>query len=86
MVKRRWVFFLFAVIMLLPVHACTESSEGRKETTFQQQPEIMEIRPQKPVKIKLKRGTTGHYSWDLSGDDTDRVLEADRKLREGLKD
>ena len=86
MVKRRWVCFLFAVIMLLPVHACTESSKGRKETTVQQQPEIIEIRPQRPVKIKLKRGTTGQYSWDLSGDDTDRVLEADRKLREGLKE
>ncbi len=84
MVKRRWICMLFAMIMFLPVYACTESSEGRKEITFQQQPEIIEIRPQRPVKIKLKRGTTGQYSWDLSGDDTDRVLEADRKLREGL--
>ena len=75
---------LFAMIMLLPAYACTESSEGRKEITFKQQPEIIEIRPQRPVKIKLKRGTTGQYSWDLSGDDAEKVLEADRKLKEEL--
>ena len=84
MAKTRWFFVLAAVIILIPVHACTESSEGRKETTFEQQPEITEIRPQKPVKIKLKRGTTGQYSWDLSGDDADKILEADRKLKEEL--
>ncbi len=86
MVKRRCVCFLFAMIMFFSAYACTESSEGRKEITFKEQPEIMEIRPQRPVKIKLKRGTTGQYSWDLSGDDPDKVLEADRKLREGLKE
>ena len=84
MAKRRWFCVLFALIMLIPVHACTESSEGLKEASFKQQPEITEIRPQRPVKIKLKRSTTGQYSWDLSGDDTDKVLEADRKLKEGL--
>lgn len=75
---------LFAVIILLSVHACTESSEGREEASFELQPDITEIRPQKPVKIKLKRSINGQYSWDLSGDDADKILEADRKLKEGL--
>ena len=54
-------------------------------TSFDKQPGIMEIKPQRPVKIKLKRSVTGKYSWDLSGDDAEKVLEADRMLREGLK-
>ena len=82
----RLFYVLIAVIVLIPVHACTETKGGSQEAVFKQQPEITEIRPQKPVKIKLKRGTTGQYSWDLSGDDADKVLEADRKLREGLKE
>ena len=82
----RLFYLLIAVIILIPVHACTETKGGTQDAAFKQQPEIMEIRPQRPVKIKLKRGTTGQYSWDLSGDDADKVLEADRKLREGLKE
>ena len=56
-----------------------------QKSVFKQQPEITEIRPQRPVKIKMKRNTSGQYSWDISGDDTDKVLEADSKLREGLE-
>jgi predicted secreted protein len=40
---------------------------------------------QKPAKIKLKRNTKGEYSWDISGDDADKVLEANRKLKESLE-
>ncbi|GBE03647.1 MAG TPA: hypothetical protein ENH45_05245 [Nitrospirae bacterium] len=86
MAKIRWLFLLVAVFVLIPVYACTETNDGSEKAVFKQQPEITEIRPQKPAKIKLKRGTTGQYSWDLSGDDADKILEADRKLREGLKD
>ena len=82
----RLFYVLIAVIILLPVHACTETKGGSEKPVFKQQSDITEIRPQKPAKIKLKRGTTGQYSWDLSGDDADKILEADRKLREGLKD
>ncbi len=86
MAKTRWFCVLFAVIILISVQACTESKEGRKEVAFKQQHEIMEIKPQRPVKIKLKRNTSSKYAWDLSGDDAEKVLEADRKLREGLKE
>ena len=82
----RLFYMLITVIILLPVHACTETKGGSQEAAFKQQHEITEIRPQSPVKIKLKRGTTGQYSWDLNGDDADKVLEVDRKLKEGLKD
>ena len=78
------LFYLLIAIIIFPVHACTETKGGAQEASFKQQPEVMEIRPEPPVKIKLKRSTSGEYSWELGGDDAANVLEADRKLRERL--
>jgi len=47
--------------------------------------ELQEIKPHKPVKIKLKRNAKGEYAWDLSGNDAEKIIEADKKLRESLK-
>ena len=80
------LFLFIAVIILLPVHACTESSDDSRKASFEQQTDIMEIRPQSPVKIKMKRNAVGEYSSELKGDDADKVMETDRKLKEGLKD
>lgn len=80
----RWFCVLAAAIIFVPLQACTEAGPGRTETSFEKQPGITEIKPQRPVKIKLKRSTTGKYSWDLRGDDAEKILEADSMLREGL--
>ncbi len=58
------------------------------ETTdfqFKKQPEIQQVRPQRPVKIKLHRNAKGEYSWDLNGDNVDEIVNTDRKLRKLLK-
>ena len=47
--------------------------------------EIQNIKPRKPVKIRLHRNTTGHYSWDISGDSADEVYRADSRLKKLLK-
>jgi hypothetical protein len=47
--------------------------------------EIQNIKPRKPVKIRLHRNTNGHYSWDISGDNADEVYRADSRLRKLLK-
>ena len=85
MAKTRFICVLFAVIILIPVYACTENGEGKKGASVKDQSGIMEIKPQRPVKIKVKRSTAGKYSWELNGDDVDKVMEADRKLKEGLE-
>jgi hypothetical protein len=59
-------------------------NEKEESVVFKQVPEIKEIKPHKTVKIKLKRNTKGEYAWDISGDNTDDIIETDRKLREGL--
>jgi hypothetical protein len=47
--------------------------------------EIQNIKPRKPVKIRLHRNTNGHYSWDISGDSADEVYRADSRLKKLLK-
>jgi hypothetical protein len=56
------------------------SAEDKKALQFRKQPEIQQVKPRKPVKIRLKRSAEGKYSWDLSGDNVDDVVRADRRL------
>ena len=52
---------------------------------FKQDPEMREIKPQRSVKIKLKRGANNNHSWEISGDDVDEIIRVDKKLRKDLK-
>lgn len=51
---------------------------------FSKQPQLQQIKPKKPVRIKLKRTAKNEYSWELTGDDVDEVVNVDRKLRKLL--
>jgi hypothetical protein len=57
----------------------------RSDIQFTKQPEIQQVRPPKPVKIRLHRNAKGEYSWDLNGDNVDEIVNADKKLRKLLK-
>jgi len=70
---------LSAVLFVNPV-----SAADNKTLQIKKQPEIQQIKPRKPVKIKLKRSTEGKYTWDLSGDDVDEIIRADKRLRKLL--
>ncbi len=72
------------ISLLFPLYSCTDNKHGPDERVFKQIPELQEIKPHKPVKIKLKRNAQGKYSWDLSGDDTDKIIAADKNLRESI--
>ena len=75
--------FLMMVVFLIP--ACTGNDGSDRNAVFQQVPELKEIKPEKRVKIKLKRGVSGKYSWEISGDDADRIIQANRILRESVE-
>ncbi|MBA4373885.1 MAG: hypothetical protein C0402_13630 [Thermodesulfovibrio sp.] len=51
---------------------------------IKKQPELQQIKPKKPVKIKLKRTAKDEYSWELTGDDAEEIIQTDRRLRKGL--
>jgi len=46
--------------------------------------DISQIKPRKPVKIKLHRTAKGEYQWEISGDNADDIIRADRRLRKLL--
>lgn len=75
-------FIIFVSIFLLS--ACTDPERKAEHIDFKEHPAIREIKPQKPVKIKLKRNASGSYSWALSGNDADNVLQVNKKLAESL--
>lgn len=73
------VFFLLSIVI-------GSEALAAENANFQlrKQPELQQIRPKKPVRIKLKRTAKDEYSWELTGDDVDEMIKADRKLRRQL--
>ncbi|HCC69484.1 MAG TPA: hypothetical protein DEP99_06345 [Nitrospiraceae bacterium] len=83
-------FFVFLVVVLL-VFGCTPGADEQQvistqaETQFKQIPQIQQVKPEKPVKIKLRRNAKGDYTWEIRGDNVDKVIKADKQLRKLLK-
>jgi hypothetical protein len=73
-------FFLAAALLICPPANAAE----KEQFQFKKQPEIQQIKPKKPVRIKLKRTSKDEYSWELSGDDVDEIVRVDRRLRKQL--
>lgn len=55
-----------------------------KTVQIKKQPELQQVKPKKPVKIRLKRSAEGRYTWDLTGDDVDEIVRADKRLKKLL--
>jgi hypothetical protein len=73
-----------AIFLSLALLFSTAFAED-KNFQFKKQTEIQQVKPKKPVKIKLKRLAEGKYTWDLSGDDVDEIIKADKRLKKLLK-
>ncbi len=73
---------IFLVLLLFCGHAALAS--GQQGFQFGKQPELQQVKPKKPVRIKLKRTAKNEYRWELTGDDADEVVKVDRKLRKLL--
>ena len=85
MANVRFLAALSLVILFFQIHGCSNSESNQQKTVFKQVPELAEIKPEKPVKIKLKRNAGGNYSWELSGNDAEKIIQADKKLRESME-
>ena len=71
---------IFAAVFLSSFAFAVEN----KSIQIQKQPEIQQVKPKKPVKIKLKRSAEDKYSWELSGDNVDEIVKADKRLKKLL--
>lgn len=65
--------------------SCAKDVSETPEIQVKQDRELAEMKPKKPVKIDLKRKENGAYTWEISGDDVEKIVEADRKLRKSLQ-
>jgi len=79
--RRATVFLIGIVLLFMASAAYPAEKEGFQ---FKKQAELQQIKPKKPVKIKLKRTAKDDYSWELSGEDADEIVKADKKLRKML--
>ena len=75
------VFITICAVVFLSSFAF---SVENKPIQIKKQPEIQQVKPKKPVKIKLKRSAEGKYTWELSGDDVDEIVKADKRLKKLL--
>ncbi len=82
----RKTYSILLLFLLFAVQACANSESNQEKTVFKKKPEIQFIKPQRPVQIKLKRNGSGSYSWELKGDDPEKVIEVNEKLRGSLEE
>ncbi len=78
--------YLRIIIIALSLCFILPSAYAAEKDNFQfkKQPELQQIKPKKPVKIKLRRSAKDEYTWELTGDDADEILKTDKKLRKML--
>jgi hypothetical protein len=78
----RFATMFLVLFLLLCGH--TSFTAAQQGFQFSKQPELQQVKPKKPVRIKLKRTSKQEYSWELTGDDVDEVVKTDRKLKKLL--
>jgi hypothetical protein len=81
--KKIIIISVFAMLLsLLPYYVL--STDKNQPFQYAKNPQIQQIKPKKPVRVKLHRTAKGEYSWDLTGDDVDEVYRSDKRLRKLL--
>lgn len=73
------------MVLLLLSPAVSGAGDGGEGFRFRKDPDIGQALPEKPVQIKLRRLSDGGYTWEIRGDDPEKVMEADRKLRDRFR-
>ena len=61
------------------------SHAGAQPLQFSRSQDLSQVKPRKPVRIKLHRSAGGEYQWDITGDSADDIVKADRRLRKLLE-
>lgn len=80
------IFLLLSVLSLSLIFIFSSVfSEDTKSLPVKKQPEIQQIKPKKPVRIKLRRSAEDKYTWEIAGDDVDEIVRVDKRIRKLLK-
>jgi len=78
------IFAIAVLLLSMDIFVSPVFAADNRALQIKKQPEIQQIRPRKPVKIRLKRSAEGKYTWDLTGDDVDEIVRSDKRLRKLL--
>lgn len=81
---RRVLVSLLMVMIPFSAEAAEVGQTGKPPLQFSRDRQIEQVKPKKPVRIKLHRTAKGEYSWDLTGDNVEDVVKADQRLRKLL--
>jgi hypothetical protein len=83
-------FTIFLVVLFFSALVFIDNSFSQPQTQPQVQASkdkvLQYAKPKKPVKIKLHRDKKGEYSWDITGENADEIIRADKRLRQLLKE
>lgn len=80
------IFLLLSVLSLSLIFIFSSVfPEDIKSLPVKKQPEIQQIKPKKPVRVKLRRSAEDKYTWEITGDDVDEIVRADKRIRKLLK-
>jgi len=82
--KRKIIILIISISFSLFCPGLPSFAADKDGFQVKKQPELQQIRPKKPVKIKLKRTAKDDYSWELTGDDAEEIIQTDRRLRKVL--
>ncbi len=73
-----------AIVLFLFLICTTAFAVDKPGFQFTKQPQLQQVKPKKPVRIRLKRASKDEYSWELTGDDADEIVRVDKRLRKML--
>ncbi len=81
------IMFFLSVFNIFSCPCIVHAAENEKKPAlqFSRNHDISQIKPRKPVKIKLHRSAKGEYQWDITGDNADDIVRADSRLRKLLE-
>ena len=78
------LLYIMTIALSLSFFVATAYTADKDAFQFKKQPELQQIKPKKPVKIKLRRSAKDEYTWELTGDDADEIVRTDKRLRKML--
>ncbi|MCX8070814.1 MAG: hypothetical protein N2738_09950, partial [Thermodesulfovibrionales bacterium] len=59
---------LIIVISFLSTPFAQEKKEATQSFKFTKEQQVQQIKPKKPLRVKVHRNAKGEYTWDITGD------------------
>ncbi|HIJ59328.1 MAG TPA: hypothetical protein HPP56_01745 [Nitrospirae bacterium] len=85
MVIKRLLIFTLITLFISTFAFAQEKKDNNPSFKFTKEQPVQQMKPKKPLRIKVHRNSKGEYSWDITGDNVDEIIKADTRLKKLLK-